>query len=35
VPSLDGQRFLAILQVQQTSGLSITVELNWMSRLKH
>jgi Tol biopolymer transport system component len=34
VPSLDGQRFLAVLQAQQTSGLSMTVELNWMSRLK-
>jgi len=34
VPSRDGQRFLAILQVEQPADLSITVELNWMSRLK-
>jgi Tol biopolymer transport system component len=34
VPSRDGQRFLAIVQVEQPADLSITVELNWMSRLK-
>ncbi len=34
VPSRDGQRFLAILQVEQTGSRFITVELNWMSRLK-
>jgi dipeptidyl aminopeptidase/acylaminoacyl peptidase len=34
VPSRDGQRFLAILQVEHTGSPSITVELNWMSRLK-
>jgi hypothetical protein len=34
VPSRDGQRFLAILQVEQSRSRSITVELNWMSRLR-
>jgi Tol biopolymer transport system component len=34
VPSRDGQKFLAILNVEQTGTPSITVELNWMSRLK-
>jgi len=34
VPSRDGRRFLAILQPEQTASRSITVELNWMSRLK-
>ena len=34
VPSRDGQRFLAILQLEQPGSRSITVELNWMARLK-
>jgi len=34
VPSRDGQKFLAILQVEETGRPLITVELNWMSRLK-
>jgi Tol biopolymer transport system component len=34
VPSRDGQSFLAILRAEQPGDLSVTVELNWMSRLK-
>jgi hypothetical protein len=33
VPSGDGEKFLAVLRVEQVSSPSITVELNWMSRL--
>jgi eukaryotic-like serine/threonine-protein kinase len=34
VPSQDGQRFLAVLRVDQAADRAFTVELNWMSRLK-
>jgi Tol biopolymer transport system component len=34
VPSQDGQRFLAIMQAPPAD-LAITVELNWMSRLRN
>jgi Tol biopolymer transport system component len=34
VPSSDGKTFLAVLRVEQVSSPSITVELNWMSRLR-
>ena len=34
VPSRDGEKFLAVLRVEQVSSPSITVELNWMSRLR-
>jgi len=34
VPSSDGEKFLAVLRVEQVSSPSITVELNWMSRLR-
>jgi Tol biopolymer transport system component len=34
VPSRDGRRFLAVLQAEQPASRAITVELNWMSRLK-
>jgi dipeptidyl aminopeptidase/acylaminoacyl peptidase len=34
VPSSDGERFLSVLRVEQASSPSITVELNWMSRLR-
>jgi Tol biopolymer transport system component len=34
VPSSDGKKFLAVLRVEQVSSPSITVELNWMSRLR-
>ena len=34
VPSSDGGKFLAVLRVEQVSSPSITVELNWMSRLR-
>jgi hypothetical protein len=33
VPSSDGKKFLTVLRVEQGSP-SITVDLNWMSRLK-
>ena len=33
VPSGDGERFLAVLRLRQMSSPTITVELNWMSRL--
>ena len=34
VPSRDGRRFLAVLQAEQSASRAITVELNWMARLK-
>jgi eukaryotic-like serine/threonine-protein kinase len=34
VPAGDGQKYLAVLQVGLVSNPSITVELNWMSRLR-
>jgi len=34
VPSRDGRRFLAVLRLEHAAARSITVELNWLSRLK-
>jgi len=34
VPSRDGEKFLAVVRVEEVRSPSITVELNWMSRMK-